>query len=346
MSTLTDPGPMLTSDTRWGELNQWQMDGDDDLLFTQFVDSPSQCFGLPQNLEQIPWPSFDTGLSIGTELHLGSAQIQEALQLDIGSSIGTGPVPRIPSSSISVSPLKSTATPMTKRQTEFSCSAICPTTFSLSTSDSSPIEELPRGLCVPQSREENHSAGPRSAHTERIDRSSLRTGVGEHSLPHCSPPTTASPSNAQTFMSTKRRVSAGSSRKPRQTCTGSKARSEDEDSAKKQANRTHSLVERRYRERLNKKLEELGDSLRQVQLPLSSEETSRSSRTTSEGHSKRKKSDVLSDAMSYIHTSEVEMRHLTNEVTYLNERVKLLEKRVKCEDCPIVKQMGRVRLVS
>ena len=58
----------------------------------------------------------------------------------------------------------------------------------------------------------------------------------------------------------------------------------------------------------------------------------------------KKKADVLSDAVGYIHQSEVDMRHLSDEVNRLNHRIRLLEKLVKCEDCPLVKQMSMMHI--
>jgi hypothetical protein len=53
---------------------------------------------------------------------------------------------------------------------------------------------------------------------------------------------------------------------------------------------------------------------------------------------------VLHEAVSYIHHSEVDLTHLSDEVKRLSDRIRLLEKLVKCEDYPLVKQMSMVRL--
>lgn len=63
-----------------------------------------------------------------------------------------------------------------------------------------------------------------------------------------------------------------------------------------------------------------------------------------EHRGKVRKSDVMTDAMNYVHQSEVEMRHMTDEITRLSERVMALEKLVKCEDCTLLKQMVRLQL--
>lgn len=140
-----------------------------------------------------------------------------------------------------------------------------------------------------------------------------------------------------------------SARKPRTyrtTYTCSPSPSDDDATANKKAKRAHSLVERRYREGLNKGLEELEKALLQAQLPEVSNESAGVTSTTSSPGKKKKKSHVLADAMNYIYTSEVDMRHLSDEVGYLSERVKILEKLVKCEECPIVAQMNMMRLAS
>jgi len=132
-------------------------------------------------------------------------------------------------------------------------------------------------------------------------------------------------------------------RKPKTTCTGSGLSPFEDDVTTNKAKRAHSLVERRYRQGLNKGLEELEKALSQAQLPMSPNQSPRLASTRNR-HGKKKKSHVLADAMNYIHTSEVDMRHLSHEVSYLSEKVKLLEKLVRCEECPVVAQMKIMRL--
>jgi len=43
--------------------------------------------------------------------------------------------------------------------------------------------------------------------------------------------------------------------------------------------------------------------------------------------------------MNYVNQTEVEMRHMENEIHRLGERVRVLEKLVRCEDCSLLKQM-------
>jgi len=43
--------------------------------------------------------------------------------------------------------------------------------------------------------------------------------------------------------------------------------------------------------------------------------------------------------MDYVNQTEVEMRHMENEIHRLNERVRMLEKLVKYEECGLSKTM-------
>ncbi|KAJ9618593.1 uncharacterized protein PV06_00746 [Exophiala oligosperma] len=133
-------------------------------------------------------------------------------------------------------------------------------------------------------------------------------------------------------------------RKPRSK-RGHKGSSSDEESAQLRAKQAHSVVERRYRDNLNGKITQLHRAL------VATEATSRLTGMPSqdfyssrEHRGKVRKSDVMTDAMNYIHQSEVEIRHMTDEVARLNERVRTLEKLVKCEDCTLLKQMVRLQL--
>jgi Helix-loop-helix DNA-binding domain len=111
--------------------------------------------------------------------------------------------------------------------------------------------------------------------------------------------------------------------------------------AKSVAKKAHSLVERRYRENLNGNI---------AQLHLALLKTKRASSTTPQNQdndleeqwqafSKVRKSDVMLEAVEYVHQTEVELRHMTDEIELLTERVRQLEKLVKCEDCLLMKQL-------
>ncbi|KIV85386.1 hypothetical protein PV11_01084 [Exophiala sideris] len=133
--------------------------------------------------------------------------------------------------------------------------------------------------------------------------------------------------------------------KPTRSKRGVKSASSDEDSAQLRAKQAHSVVERRYRDNLNGKIMQLHSALvateansRLTGMPAQDFYTSRDHR------GKVRKSDVMTDAMNYIHQSEVEFRHMTDEIGRLNERVRTLEGLVKCEDCTLLKQMVRLQL--
>lgn len=131
--------------------------------------------------------------------------------------------------------------------------------------------------------------------------------------------------------------------------------------AKQRAKAAHSLVEKKYRENLNTKLISLNTTLQNahygpkrienvdsdLQLEADLDRgpptlTGRPNIQTSDGAregTKFRKSDVLSDAMDYVNQTEVEMRHMENEIKRLNERVKGLEKLVNCEDCHLLQSV-------
>ena len=124
--------------------------------------------------------------------------------------------------------------------------------------------------------------------------------------------------------------------------------------AKQRAKQAHSLVERKYRENLNAKIVQLHRTLQNSyygpqfrdrdeefmeQNAGNANSNSNSARDSGLPASKARKSDVLTDAMNYVNQTEVEMRHMENEIYRLNERVRVLEKLVRCEDCSLLKQM-------
>ena len=120
----------------------------------------------------------------------------------------------------------------------------------------------------------------------------------------------------------------------------------DDIDAKSHSKKAHSLVERRYRENLNGNI---------AQLHLALLKTKRVGDSTPEDKdddweeprqvlSKVRKSDVMLEAVDYVHQTEVELRHMANEIELLTARVRQLEKLVKCEDCPLVKQLVNIKL--
>jgi energy-coupling factor transporter ATP-binding protein EcfA2 len=135
---------------------------------------------------------------------------------------------------------------------------------------------------------------------------------------------------------------------------------------KQRAKAAHSLVEKKYRENLNAKLLTLHNTLQNTQygprrltveatpaaddqdLDLDEEGSydhnsndqsalQHLSTLLREPSSKFRKSEVLDDAMAYVNQTEVEMRHMEAELQRMGERMKLLEKLVKCDDCSLTK---------
>lgn len=140
------------------------------------------------------------------------------------------------------------------------------------------------------------------------------------------------------------KIKAEREKKPR-TKRGHKGSSSEDESAQLRAKQAHSVVERRYRDNLNGKIMQLHRVL------IAAESTSRMTGMPNqdmfaarEHRAKVRKSDVMTDAMNYVHQSEVEIRHMSDEITRLNDRVRALEKLVKCEDCTLLKQMVRLQI--
>jgi hypothetical protein len=94
---------------------------------------------------------------------------------------------------------------------------------------------------------------------------------------------------------------------------------EDEATSQMRAKKAHSAVERRYRENLNGKITELHCTLLATEFSswLSDDEGAKLLNRPKEELSKIRKSDVLVNAMIYIHQSEIEMRHMSEEIRRL-----------------------------
>lgn len=119
--------------------------------------------------------------------------------------------------------------------------------------------------------------------------------------------------------------------------------------AKQRAKAAHSLVEKKYRENLNSKMISLHDALRQAQSGATKYESSDFSCDeddtslinkkpgTTANMGDFKKSDVLSDALAYIDQTQSEKKHMSNEIRRLSDRLKVLEKLVRCQDCSLLK---------
>ena len=120
----------------------------------------------------------------------------------------------------------------------------------------------------------------------------------------------------------------------------------DDFDTKSHSKKAHLLVERRYRENL-------GGNIAQLHLALL--KTKRASHSTPQDQnndpeedqqalSKVHKSDVMLEAVDYVRRTEVELRHMADEIELLRTRVGQLEKLVKYEDCALMKQLVNVNL--
>jgi len=112
----------------------------------------------------------------------------------------------------------------------------------------------------------------------------------------------------------------------------------------KRSKQAHSVVERRYRDSLNSKLAALHQALHASEFTTTVRERRESSNyDVLNDSAKLRKGDVLVEAMNYVHQTEVEMRHMADEIRRLNVKVMSLEMLVKSEDCLIVKQLMNMR---
>ncbi len=55
--------------------------------------------------------------------------------------------------------------------------------------------------------------------------------------------------------------------------------------------------------------------------------------------SKMCKSNIMLEAVAYVNQTEVELRHMADEIALLTARVSHFEQLVKCEDCVLMKQL-------
>ncbi|KAL2430827.1 hypothetical protein ABEF95_013749 [Exophiala dermatitidis] len=130
------------------------------------------------------------------------------------------------------------------------------------------------------------------------------------------------------------------------TTTTTKSTAPSKADAKQRAKQAHSLVEKKYRENLNAKIAQLHNTLQSSHYGPKTGEEGESDGASANiiPASKVRKSDVLTEAMNYVNQTEVEMRHMENEIQRLSERVRVLEKLVRCEDCSLLKQMVNLQV--
>ncbi|KIW65179.1 hypothetical protein PV04_07460 [Phialophora macrospora] len=175
---------------------------------------------------------------------------------------------------------------------------------------------------------------------------------GDHQLPsRQSSQTTLRTGQPGADTSTRSNSSAATNttKKPRKR--GRKPSVDNDEEAQARAKQAHSIVERRYRDNLNGKIMQLQRTLssiaanpnRAADYFLEGDEISQQQQQKqhSDQRTRIRKSDVMTDAVNYVHQSEVQMRHMENEISRLTERVRTLEKLVRCEDCVVLKEMVR-----
>ena len=87
--------------------------------------------------------------------------------------------------------------------------------------------------------------------------------------------------------------------------------------SRQHAKQMHATVERRYRDNLNEKFQQLFQTLSTTGSP------SLSLGTRTRG--KLRKSDILLDAIRYIQRSQAEIRHMSDEIRRLHEQVQAVQ---------------------
>jgi hypothetical protein len=106
--------------------------------------------------------------------------------------------------------------------------------------------------------------------------------------------------------------------------------------SRQHAKQIHAAVERRYRDKLNEKFQQLFQTLSTTDSPSLSLET----RT----RGKLRKSDILLDAICYIQRSQAEIRHMSDEIRRLHEQVQALQNHSMEENKVIVDSVAQFPL--
>lgn len=131
------------------------------------------------------------------------------------------------------------------------------------------------------------------------------------SIPSCSSSDREDTSSNTSSRKTRR------SRRSRQPGRTDISRRRDQ-STSQRAKQMHSAVERRYRDNLNSKFEQLAQALKALDSP--------SIYVQARGENKTRKCDVLTGALNYIHHSELEIRHMSAEIRQLRQCEQILQK--------------------
>ncbi|KAK5202367.1 bHLH/Zip transcription factor [Exophiala xenobiotica] len=98
--------------------------------------------------------------------------------------------------------------------------------------------------------------------------------------------------------------------------------------APRDAKHAHSVVERRYRDKLNGKIVELRSVLSEIHStgPMA-QVSDRTTFFVDREHARRdNKSDILTDAINYVHQSEIKIRHLSDQIVGLETCAQGLER--------------------
>ncbi|KIW74378.1 hypothetical protein Z517_12318 [Fonsecaea pedrosoi CBS 271.37] len=141
------------------------------------------------------------------------------------------------------------------------------------------------------------------------------------------------------------------------------ASSDSDDLERALAKQTHSAIERKYRNNLNAKMWQLHRTLEGTSRMSSSGSSANNSddsdsspqwgESQSQSQSQQReqpqprKSDILSNALQYINESELEMRHMSDEIVRLQNQLAVLQRMVRCEgDCDALKEIVQMKLAS
>ena len=120
-----------------------------------------------------------------------------------------------------------------------------------------------------------------------------------------------------------------------------------EEIGRSKGRQAHSLVERKYRENLNAKIEELHDALRKVRTGSMVNGTFSRPAQPFGSANRARKGDILGEALNYIYQSQVDMRHMAEEIGRLKGELATAEEPPnKCQDCNIRKQVKSLRILA
>ncbi|EXJ69641.1 uncharacterized protein A1O5_07677 [Cladophialophora psammophila CBS 110553] len=141
--------------------------------------------------------------------------------------------------------------------------------------------------------------------------------------------------------------------RPHRVSKTRRANSRDsEDLDRALAKQTHTEIERRYRNNLNAKMWQLqrtleGTSRMSSSSSSSSDDSDSPQQSEQQQQQPPRKSDILSNALQYINESELEMRHMTDEIFRLKSRLAVLQQMVQCEEnCAPLKQIVGMKMAS